>query len=70
MTFGLSLSDGGYTLDSSDPITRLSMIDGIRHRIGHGSWTVDLSFANADTRTFLALDDPVFGVLDANRLAF
>lgn len=53
-------------------IERLSIVDGISHSIvGNGSrWTVDLAFANADTRSFLKLDDPVFGVLDANRLAF
>jgi hypothetical protein len=51
-------------------IERLSIIDGIEHRIATGSWTVDLSFANADTRTFLVLDDSVFGDLDSNRLAF
>jgi hypothetical protein len=51
-------------------IERLSILDGVVHRIGHGSWTIDLAFANADTRAFLTLDDAVFGVLDANRLAF
>jgi hypothetical protein len=48
----------------------LSILDGVAHRISHGSWTVDLNFANADSRTFLTLDDVVFGALDANRLAF
>jgi hypothetical protein len=52
----------------------LSILDGVSHRIAHTSnsvyWTIDLSFANADTRAFLTLDDDVFGVLDANRLAF
>jgi hypothetical protein len=55
-------------------IERLSILDGVSHRIAHTSnsvyWTIDLSFANADTRAFLTLDDDVFGVLDANRLAF
>lgn len=53
-----------------DTISRLSLIDGVRHRITPGSWIVELSFANADTRSFLELDDPVTGELDANRLAF
>jgi hypothetical protein len=51
-------------------ISRLSILDGVSHRISHGAWTIDLAFANADTRAFLTLDDDVFGVLDANRLAF
>lgn len=53
-----------------DTISRLSLIDGIRHRITPGSWIVELSFANADTRSFLTLDDPLTGELGANRLAF
>jgi hypothetical protein len=57
-------------LGIGDTISRLSLVDGISHRIGHGSWVVELSFSNADTRSFLMLDDAVFGVLDANRLAF
>jgi hypothetical protein len=57
-------------LGVGDTISRLSMIDGIDHQISHGSWTCDLSFANVDTRAFLMLDDPVFGLLDSNRLAF
>lgn len=51
-------------------IERLSLVDGVSHRIASGSWTVDLSFANADSRSFLQLDHAVFGALDANRLAF
>lgn len=51
-------------------IQRLSMIDGIRHHITPGSWLVDVSFSNADARSFLMLDDVVYGDLDANRLAF
>lgn len=51
-------------------INRLSLIDGIHHRIGHGSWTMDVTFANADTRLFITVDGPVLGALDAYRLAF
>lgn len=57
-------------LNVGSTIERLSIVDGITHRIAHGGWIVDLAFANADTRAFLTLDDPVFGVLGANRLAF
>jgi hypothetical protein len=51
-------------------VERLSLIDHISHRIGHGGWEIELAFSNADTRSFLTLDDAVFGALDANRLAF
>jgi len=51
-------------------IDRLSLVDGVSHHMTSGSWTMDLTFANVDTRSFLVLDDPVFGVLGTNRLAF
>jgi hypothetical protein len=51
-------------------IERLSMVDGIRHRITNRDWIVDFAFANAESRSFLTLGDAVFGVLGANRLAF
>lgn len=52
-------------------IERLSIVDGVSHQISKGGkWVTELSFANADTKTFLTLDDPVFGVLGSNRLAF
>lgn len=57
-------------LGVGDTISRLSLIDGVRHRITPDSWIVEFSFANADTRSFLTLDDPVTGELGANRLAF
>lgn len=57
-------------LGVGDTISRLSLIDSVRHRIAPGSWTAELSFSNADTRSFLTLDDPITGELDANRLAF
>jgi hypothetical protein len=51
-------------------IERMSIIDGVSHRIASGSWITELNFANANTRAVFVLDHPVFGVLDANRLAF
>lgn len=53
-------------------IDRFSMVDGVSHRIARGGqWVTELSFANADSRTFFQLDHPVFSQLDAgNRLAF
>ncbi len=52
-------------------IEKLSIVDGIRHDItARGGWRTEMSFANADTRSFLVLDDANYGTLDANRLAF
>lgn len=51
-------------------ISRLSLIDGISHRISNGSWTVDLAFATAETEAFFTLDSFTLGVLDTNLLAF
>lgn len=51
-------------------ISKLSLIDGVSHRIVHGSWTVDLSFSNADTATYLTLDSATLGLLDTDRLAY
>lgn len=51
-------------------IDRLSIIDGVTHQIGRAKWTVGLALANANTRTVFKLNDPVFGELNARRLAF
>lgn len=51
-------------------IQRLSIVDGIQHRITEGSWETELTFANADTRSLLVLNDTTYGVLGSNRLAF
>lgn len=50
-------------------ISRLSMIDGIDHAITNGSWNMALSFANADTRSYLVLDSATLGLLDTGRVA-
>jgi hypothetical protein len=50
-------------------ISRQSLVESVSHRIGHGSWTVELGFSNADSLNYFVLDDPVLGVLDTDRLA-
>lgn len=71
---GLDLTDV-VTVERSplgvgDAISLTCLIDGIEHSITNRSWTVSLSFSNADARAFLMLDDPLFGALDSARLAF
>jgi hypothetical protein len=50
-------------------ISRESLIESVSHRIGHGSWTVEVGFSNADTLDYFTLNDAVLGVLDTDRLA-
>lgn len=53
------------------PITQLSYVEGISHRITASSHKVELSLGAAENSTFFLLDDLSFGRLDAgNQLAF
>lgn len=45
-------------------------VDGIKHDIGRVSWIVTLTLGSMDSRAFMRLDDDVFGVLNANRVAY
>jgi hypothetical protein len=51
-------------------LTRSCIVEGIAHDITPDSHTVTLSLGDADRRSFLQLDDPIFGTLDHNVLAF
>jgi hypothetical protein len=51
-------------------LSRDCIVEGIAHDITPDSHTVTLSLGDADRRSFLQLDDAVFGVLDSNVLAF
>jgi hypothetical protein len=51
-------------------LSRSCIVEGIAHDITPDSHTVTLSLGDADRRSFLQLDDAVFGVLDSNVLAF
>jgi len=60
-----------FTPDAiGDPIEKFALVEGIAHRITGSSHTVTLSLGAADTRSFLQLDEPEFGQLDSNLLAF
>jgi hypothetical protein len=54
----------------SSSLTRSCIVEGIAHDITPDSHTVTLSLGDADRRSFLQLDDPIFGTLDHNVLAF
>jgi hypothetical protein len=51
-------------------MSRSCIVEGITHDITPDSHTVTLSLGDADRRSFLQLDDVVFGHLDSNVLAF
>lgn len=51
-------------------MSRSCIVEGITHEITPDSHTVTLSLGDADRRSFLQLDDAVFGRLDSNVLAF
>lgn len=51
-------------------MSRACIVEGIAHEITPDSHTVTLSLGDADRRSFLQLDDAVFGRLDSNVLAF
>jgi hypothetical protein len=51
-------------------LSRDCIVEGIAHDITPDSHTVTLSLGDADRRSFLQLNDAVFGVLDSNVLAF
>jgi hypothetical protein len=51
-------------------LSRSCIVEGIAHDITPDSHTVTLSLGDADRRSFLQLDDAVFGHLDSNVLAF
>jgi hypothetical protein len=51
-------------------LSRDCIVEGIAHDITPDSHTVTLSLGDADRRSFLQLDDAVFGRLDSNVLAF
>jgi hypothetical protein len=54
-----------------DAVQRTCIIEGIRHDIGPDYHEVTLSLGDTDRRSFLTLDDSIFGALNgANVLAF
>lgn len=51
-------------------LSRDCIVEGITHEITPDSHTVTLSLGDADRRSFLQLNDTIFGALDSNVLAF
>lgn len=65
-------SAGWYSDTYSDtygsPIDEDLVVEGVEDRIAAGSWVRTLRTSQADTASYLTLDDPIFGELDNARL--
>lgn len=59
-----------FEVGSPLTVTQDVICSGIAHNIVPGSHTITFSFESVDSNSYLTLDDPVFGKLDANLLAF
>jgi hypothetical protein len=51
-------------------VDRVMAVEQIVHHVTPETWTVQLWLGASDSRTFLQLDEPEFGQLDHNRVAF
>jgi hypothetical protein len=67
----VDVCDVEFTPPGRSAFTSRVLVQGVRHDVTvGGAWRVSLSFEERDVRSFLVLDDPVFGRLDENVLAF
>jgi hypothetical protein len=67
----VDVCDVEFTPPGRSAFTSKVLVQGVRHDVTvGGAWRVSLSFEERDVRSFLVLDDPVFGKLDENVLAF
>jgi hypothetical protein len=67
----VDVCDVEFTPPGRSAFTSEVLVQGVRHDVTvGGAWRVSLSFEERDVRSFLVLDDPVFGRLDQNVLAF
>jgi len=51
-------------------VVQTVIVSGISHNISPGSHVIAYTFESTDGNQYLTLDDPIFGVLDQNLLAF
>jgi hypothetical protein len=59
-----------FVVGSPLSVTQTMIVSGISHNISPGSHVIAYTFESTDGNAYLTLDDPVFGVLDQNLLAF
>jgi hypothetical protein len=59
-----------FVLGSPSSVTQNVIVSGIAHNITPGSHIISFQFESTDGNAYLTLDDPIFGTLDNNLLAF
>ena len=59
-----------YSVGSPASVTQTLIVSGIKHAITPGSHVVEYTFESTDQAAYFTLDDPIFGILDTNLLAF
>jgi hypothetical protein len=59
-----------FAVGSPSSVDQTVIVSGISHSITPGSHIISYTFESTDGSAYLTLDDPVFGTLDQNLLAF
>lgn len=59
-----------FAVGSPTSSTQTVIVSGVSHNITPGSHIVTYTFESTDSNQYLTLDDPIFGTLDSNLLAF
>lgn len=59
-----------FATGTPSSISQNVIISGVSHNITPGNHIISYTFESADNNQYLTLDDPIFGILDKNLLAF
>jgi hypothetical protein len=59
-----------FAVGSPSSVDQTVIVTGISHNITPGSHIISYTFESTDGNAYLTLDDPIFGTLDNNLLAF
>ena len=59
-----------FAVGSPSSVNQTVIVTGINHNITPGSHIINYTFESTDGNAYLTLDDPIFGTLDNNLLAF
>jgi hypothetical protein len=59
-----------FAVGNPSNVTQKVIVSGVTHNITPGSHVVAFTFESTDGNQYVTLDDPIFGLLDQNLLAF
>jgi hypothetical protein len=59
-----------YVTGTPTSVTQTLIVSGVRHTITPQNHIIGFTFESTDGNQYLTLDDPIFGILDNNLLAF